>query len=375
MTDARPKVLYVAESADPAGSAGVLLRPRLDPSKFAQVVIFPGEPGPEALRFQHAGIVVHSLGLPMSPDERSFASSTLAVRRLAKVMEEFGADVAHGLDGASAVLAALAGRIAGVPVLIGTLRRHASRRPSWAVRRILRALDHVVVPSEALSLEIGRHLGGKHPPIAVIPDAVDAGSVRSFARAPDFSEPKLRVGTSLHVTRDSGIDAVIGAARLLRDRFEDFEWLVSGTGPEALRALRSLQGEGLDACVRMLGEREDIGPFLASLDAYVAPATSDAVPCGLLEALVAGLPCIAVRNPTVDAMLAAGRDALVLESGGAEALADAVGRLLAPNGGDLRKTLRGAAARLAAAHAPAVVIPAVLSLYSSAIERARERSG
>jgi glycosyltransferase involved in cell wall biosynthesis len=373
MSDARTRILYVAEWPDHAAPVGALLRllPRLEPEKFSAVLVFPGEPGPGALRFQHAGAMVHSLAVPAADGRRGIASSTLAAHRLVKFAKELVPDIAHALDEPSSALVAIAGRIAGVPILVGALREHARRPPSWARRMALRKLDHLIAPSESLKAEASRLLGGRHPPITVVQDGVDPLEVRGFARAPELSEPRLRVGSWLRLAKGAGVEELIEAAALLRARFPDFEWLVLGTGDDAMGYLRLAQRRGVEATVRFLGEREDVGPLLASLDAYVSPGGTDAAPSGLLHALVAGLPCVAVENPSLEDMLVGGRDVVFVPPGDARALADGAARVLEDGARDLRASLRAAGARIAPACSADAMASGVQALYAAANATAR----
>jgi glycosyltransferase involved in cell wall biosynthesis len=338
-------------------------------------VVFPSEPGPSALRLQKEGAVVHALGLPEARVRGSLgaASATLGVHRLARVLSEFEPDVAHGLDASSSALVALAGRVSGVPVLAGTLRHHASRRPSWAARGALRRLDHLVAPTEAMREAARGWLGRACPPVTVIPQSVDAAEVTGFARAPEFSEPRPRVAVIAPLVRGRGMEEVLAAAPTVRRDLPDLEWLVSGAGPDGMAFLRAAQNGGLADTVRLLGEREDLGRLLASVDACVSPDALDAAPPGLLHGLVAGLPCVAAENPSVAATVGGGEDAVLVPPRDAPALAAAVARLLAPDSAGLRARLANRGAAVAQRCSVASVSSAVQALYATLIGDARRR--
>jgi glycosyltransferase involved in cell wall biosynthesis len=284
-------------------------------------------------------------------------------------MREFAPEIAHGLDARSSALAAVAGRIAGVPVLIGSLREHGDR-PPWRLRAALRRLDRVTVPSEALRAEAARFL--REP--VVVPPGIDPAEVRGVARAPEFSEPRHRLATIAHLVEGRGIEALIEAAAIVRERLPDLEWLVIGTGARALRHLRTVQSCGLDQTVRLLGDREDVGAVLASVDAYVQPGGREAIPRGLLLALAAGLPCVAARNPSIEALLEDGRDA-VLASGEARGLAESVASVLSPDGQPLRAAARSRGPAIAASFSADHAAFAVAALHDAAIRDARARAG
>lgn len=376
MTSGGARLLYLAEESDRTGPAGALLSliPRLVASRFAPVVIFRHDAGPVALSLQRAGATVLDLGVSDAPAPRGFVAGTVALHRLVAIMKDLAPAIAHGLDEPSSRLVSVAGRIAGVPILIGTWRAHGARRPSWSGRAALRRLDRFVVPSEALRTEASELLRGRHPPFTVIPDGIDARGVRGHARDPEFSEPRLRVGTFARLANGCGVEDLIEAAVDLLPRMPDFEWLVCGVGRDAIPLLRMTRRRGVDAHVRLLGDREDAGAFLASLDAYVDPGSPDAIPTGLLQALAAGLPCVAVTNSSLAQMLADGRDAVLVPAGPA-ALADAVARVLGPDGHELRARLGECGPRAARPLSADVTASAIRDLYVSLMADARSDPG
>jgi glycosyltransferase involved in cell wall biosynthesis len=370
VTSGRVKVAFVGWESDRTGSAGDLLRllPALPDGRFAPTVIFRFDAGSLALDLQHERAVVLELGDPGMARPEGFVAATAALHRLRRIFEDLAPDVAHGLDEPSSALVALVGRMAGVPVLTGACRGHAPARPGWRRRSALRRLDAIVVPSEAVQAEVSGHFRGRHPPITVVPPGVDPRAVQGRARAPEFSEPRPRIGSFARLSAGGGVETLIEAAGLLRKELPDLEWLVAGTGPEAIPYLRATQRAGLDGCVRLLGDREDAGPFLAALDAYVEPGRADALPAGLLLALAAGVPCVAARNPTLDAAFGGGA-ALLVDQGDAGALASAVARVLSNAEGPLRTSLRAAGPEAVRPYSAEASASRLVALHESLIAR------
>jgi glycosyltransferase involved in cell wall biosynthesis len=368
VTDGRVKAAFVGWESDRTGAAGDLLRllPELPEGRFATTVIFRFDAGNLALDLQHERAVVLELGNPGMARPEGFIAATAALHRLRRILEDLAPAVAHGLDEQASALVALAGRMAGVPVLTGAWRGHGQGRPGWRRRSALRRLDAIVAPSEAVAAEVSAHFRGRHPPIAVIPPGIDPREVQGRTRAPEFSEPRPRIGTIARLAAGSGVETMIEAAGLLRKDLPDLEWLVAGTGADAIAYLRATQRAGLDGCVRLLGDREDAGPFLASLDAYVEPGGADAFPAGLLQALAAGVPCVAARNPTLDAALQGGAALLVGRESPA-ALAAAVARVLSDAEGPRRASLRAAGQSAARPYSAAASASLLVALHESLI--------
>jgi glycosyltransferase involved in cell wall biosynthesis len=366
----RLRLVFVVEGVGWPGPADFLLGllPRLAPGAFSVIVVVPGEPGPGALRIQKAGAMVHSLGLDGAPG--GVVAATLATHRLVRLLRNSTADLVHGLDARTSALGAVAGRIAGVPVLIGTIPDHGAA-PAWARRAALRRLDHIVVPTDALRVETSAGLGGRHPGIRVVPPGVDPDETRGCARPAELFEPKLRVGVFARLEADRGVETLLAAAALLRPRFPDLEWLVLGGGRDALRYLASTRREGLGNTVRLLGEPEDVAAILTALDACAVVDPAEALPSGLLRAMAAGVPCVAAGNPSTRALLAGTEAALLVEAGDPAALGDAVARIVEPTGGALRARLRDAGPPLVAPFGADRAAARFQSLYQAAALEAR----
>jgi glycosyltransferase involved in cell wall biosynthesis len=98
-----------------------------------------------------------------------------------------------------------------------------------------------------------------------------------------------------------------------------------GEPPAALTA-----GEGL----RWLGflDAPAKAAALARARVFVLPSTSEGLPVALLEAMAAGCPIVATRMGGVPDVVTDGEDALVVAPGDPDALAAAIGRLLADPG-------------------------------------------
>ena len=221
MTANRVKILLLAWESDRTGPAGdlLLLLPRLPADRLAATVVFRHEPGPLALELQHAGAVVLDLGIGESERATGPVATLAAVHRLVRIMRDLGPTIAHGLDEPSSALVAIAGRVSGVPVLVGTRREHGRGRPGWLRRAAIRRLDHVVVASEPLEAELHAAGDGTRPPTTVVPRGIDPVAVRGRFRSADFLEPRPRVGTFLRLDAQGPILSVIEAAKILRGPF------------------------------------------------------------------------------------------------------------------------------------------------------------
>ena len=78
----------------------------------------------------------------------------------------------------------------------------------------------------------------------------------------------------------------------------------------------------------LLGRREDISSILSAADIFVLPSLAEGQPRVLLEAMAAGLPCVATRGLGLSAVITHEKDGLLVPPRDSEALAQAINVLL-----------------------------------------------
>lgn len=96
---------------------------------------------------------------------------------------------------------------------------------------------------------------------------------------------------------------VKSAARLTHSGGRPMRVFLAGNGSERA-ALESLcRSQGLTATVTFLGERSDVQDLLNMADAFVMTSRTEGLPMALIEAMAAGLPCVATAVGGIPAML------------------------------------------------------------------------
>lgn len=147
-----------------------------------------------------------------------------------------------------------------------------------------------------------------------------------------------------------GLDTLIDACALLRERGEAFQCEIIGYGEEHERLLARIVRQGLSGMVNMTGKqpRGQVIQAYARAAVYVQPSRiaqdgdRDGIPNVMLEAMAMELPVVASRVSGIPEVIEDGVNGALVEAGDARALADALVRVLAD--APLRARL-GAAAR------------------------------
>lgn len=123
---------------------------------------------------------------------------------------------------------------------------------------------------------------------------------------------------------------LVEAARVLKDRgITGFRVLIAGTGSFEREVARAVKEMGVEDVVEMLGFRSDVARLLSALDVQLnASYGTEATSLALLEGMSLGLPTVASDyggNPWV---IENGKEGFLFPSQNADALADAMGRLI-----------------------------------------------
>ena len=241
-----------------------------------------------------------------------------ALRQLKQLAATVEVIHAHGLRaGALAVLAAKRLPAAKRPRVVVTLHNlPVGSAPTRLVGKalhlvVVKGADYVLTVSPDL-LEKAKQLGLKAGEIAVVPaparslsdcagtasSETDFGTTASLdpASGPGASSAASSKAapcllTIARLAPQKGLDLLLEAATLIKQRGIDFTWLVAGDGP--LKAQLNQQIATAALPVKLLGRREDIGALLAQADVVVQTSYWEGQPLTLREAMQAGRAIVA----------------------------------------------------------------------------------
>jgi len=176
-----------------------------------------------------------------------------------------------------------------------------------------RFLERYGVPDERVSVvHNGRDLSrfDRDPP----PD------LRSSLGVPEAAPV---VGTVGRLIDRKGHAELLDAWVTVRESVPDAHLLVVGDGPRRAALEATAARLGVDGSVHFVGLREDVPDLLAAMDVFVFPSHYEGLPGALLEAMAAGLPCVATPVDGNRELLEAYQSGLFVDVGDADALARA----------------------------------------------------
>lgn len=222
------------------------------------------------------------------------------VRRLADYLRRHPCAVLHSWLHYAAALGAIAGSLAGVETVVGSLRSERPGRFPWFYPRWRRALDIVTTPLQTRIIANSSAVREDNRQWAFIPrrklitvyNGIDCerpeiphrdrlSPLRRELGLPE-SAPVVGIVGRLFPEKDHA--TFLQAARLIADRRTDTQFLVIGEGVLRETVQMDIKRLGLDGQVHVLGNRKDVLALIRLMDVCVLTSVSEGFPNVLLEA-------------------------------------------------------------------------------------------
>lgn len=348
------KILFFIRGGDKGGAEFSLLEilQRLDREKFTPVLVSLTD-GPFVDEIRRLGLETHTLGAPdelVGAKRRELASplnihlsigmifSSIGVaKRLADLVAQTGCGLIYANSLKSHVIGAVAGWLAGVPV-VWHVRDVLFHRWERILFRVLRLMFAPIVIAN--SNYTARHLGGGRG-TRVIYNGVDLESLKPGREArlarEEFGIPPGApvVGMAGRVQRWKGHEVFLAAAEILLRDFPEARFVITGgalySEAHFLDNLKKgvSENERLRDRVIFTGHREDAPDIINMYDVYAHPTLKDE-PFGrvIIEAMALEKPVVTTKCGGPEEIVIDGQTGLTVPPGDAKALAGAVGRLL-----------------------------------------------
>lgn len=383
------------------------------PDGVAHIVLLPGE-GRAAEAFRALGLNVEVIPAPEGLNvfekkhlarSRVSQAALFATRglpygvKVARAIRRFRADLLHCNNPRSVLLAGVAARLAGVPVVChvrgeNLLATHGAI--NWAVGALT---DHFIIVADALrdgvppgkpttTVRNGVELATGAPTTAMVETELsDLLARKGLRRA-------LRIVTVSSLVPYKGQHHLLAALARLVDRRPSLRgglvWLVLGEekGEVSTRYADELrfraEKTGIAPNIIWLGWREDPVAWVRVSDVVVLPTVSqeeftfangatmilqctEGLPRTLLEAMLAGKPAVASRVAGVSEVVQDGVTGLLVPAGDAEKLANEIERLL--DHPDMRATFGIAAAARAKEFSIDLTVAGTIGVYRECMHR------
>lgn len=294
------------------------------------------------------------------PRGTSPARDVYAFAALLRLLRRFRPDVVHCFDSKPCVYGRLASRLAGVPVVLGTIPGLGSLyveeagRPDGLARRLVRRLyerlqqlashsaDLTIFQNQTDATEfLGKGIVPRNK-LTIVPGS----GVRTDLFDPAHVSPDQRLRTRASLTvpegallvtmisrviRTKGVLEYAAAAAEVRRRHPEVHFLLVGPADDrSLDRLSADERAELAGAVNWPGPRIDVAQILAASDVFVLPSFyREGIPRVLLEAASMGLPLVSTHSPGCTEVVEDGVNGYLVPVRDPVALAAAVVRLVA----------------------------------------------
>jgi glycosyltransferase involved in cell wall biosynthesis len=185
-----------------------------------------------------------------------------------------------------------------------------------------RCLEAGVAGSRCVVVENGIDVEADPPPLEVAEAKLRLG----------FAPERLIVGAVGRLSPEKGFDALIRSADRLASLGVDFDLAIVGEGNEAARLQTLVDALGRGDRIKLLGYRSDMAEAFRAIDVFALSSLREGLPNVLLEAMASSVPVVATAIAGIPRLVADGENGLLVPAGSEEALAHAIGRLLADAG-------------------------------------------
>ena len=222
-----------------------------------------------------------------------------------------------------------------------TQDRWRARLYNRADQLLMRKASYVCAVAEPVAQIVRR--AGRHGPMSIVPNAIEGGAAppsadeRHALRSSFGLEPQHFVLACLgRLSREKGVDVLLGAARDFIAENPETRVLIAGTGPEASVLTREAAAPGLAGRVRMLGWIARPQQLMAAADLVVLPSRSEGLPNVALESYEVGTPVVATDVGAVSQVILEGQTGWVVQPDSVSALVDGLRRAVQARA-DLRR--------------------------------------
>lgn len=272
--------------------------------------------------------------------------------KFAKHLRNQRIEIMHAYNFYALVFAVPAAKLAGVPVIIASIRDrgiYLSRKQKILQKLVCRMADRILVNAESIR-ECLLEQGYQREKITVIKNGIDYSRYESI-KGTDYRGSSIRSDWGINedaplvvmlarLNRQKGVVDFIKAAALVHREHPQARFLI--IGKPSLESMTTDQGRisqyqrwldlrdtlKLDECLFFCGHRSDIPQILSQAAVSVLPSHSEGLSNTLLESMAAGAPIVATHVGGTPELVEDGVSGLLVPPHCPEELAEGISKIL-----------------------------------------------
>ncbi len=297
----RLKVMLLVPTLDQSGAEKqlVLLACRLPPDEFDVHVVALTRSGPLAKELADHGVRLTVLGKKWKFDPFTFW-------RLRKLIQGEQPDILHTwLFAANAYARLIVGHLMSHRPKIVVSERCVDVWKSgwqlWLDQKLIGRTDRLIGNSHAVA-EFYRSIGYPDDIVRVIHNGISIPENFTTDREALLAELEIPVGSPVigfigRMARQKRGEDIVFAMALVAILRPDAHLLMIGEGPERDKLMKFARDIAIDNLVRFTGHRADAAKLLSVMDVFWLASDFEGLSNSLMEAMAAGVPCIASDIP------------------------------------------------------------------------------
>jgi glycosyltransferase involved in cell wall biosynthesis len=263
------------------------------------------------------------------------------VRKIAQQLRRDKPDVLHMHNHLVHHYGVVAGRLAGVPVIVNTRHRaeqvlvsspdgsrisieSPDKKSDLIFRATMPWVDSVVFISEGTRQFFIRHRGIPAKKTCVILNGAHVEKFLALPARPGSVLPRVRFGIAARMATAKDHFTLLRAFAQVAAELPNAELHIAGDGPLRDRLEAFAKELNLTGSVTFHGALPDSPQFMSQLDIFVLSSLSEGLPLVILEAMAAGLPIVSTRVHGVEEAAVEDQNAYFVPPGDAAALAQAM---------------------------------------------------
>ena len=331
------KIVYIITSTSIGGAEKILYYTvaGLDLTKYTVSVCSLKEKMEIAEKIEKSGVSVHCLGMNNEEGVIGWLSSVKTLFLLFFYLKKMRPTIVHSFLFRANILARIAGCLAGVPVIISSIRvMGGEKRYYHFLERVTSFMvDHYVTVSESIKDYILHTTKKPAENVSVIYNGIDLNrdtnvqmhTIKEYFDIKDKDRLLVTVG---RLNIQKGHCYLFQAISKVLKKISNVKLLVVGEGEEEKKLKNLVESLDLTGAIIFAGLRDDIERILSISELFVFPSLWEGLPNALLEAMAAGKPVIATTVGGVPELVVHGKTGLLIPPNETDALAHAITELL-----------------------------------------------
>jgi glycosyltransferase involved in cell wall biosynthesis len=351
----------------------------LDRERFKVIFIYLSEHGVDERYLKETGCEFFCL----SEKKRINSFRFSVMFNLVRILKEHRVDILHCHRHKATTYAVMAARIAGTPVLLAHV--HGLGRSRNLKRRLIncilfRNVNRLVPVANSVKEDVLRNNWFvTDEKLFVLENSVDYGrfadvsiSKKDAKQMLGMPADSLVFGTIGRLVPTKGLSYLIAAFSKVKKQMPSVHLVLVGDGPckaeLQMRAADALCGDS----VHFLGHRANVEQLLKGMDVFILASVAEGMPRVLLEAMAAGVPCVATQVGGIPEVINGEAVGFLVPPGDPEALAEMMLRVAKMPGEELAEVIEKARGRIRRFYSHDVVKKKLEALYESEFAASQE---